>query len=131
MTETEPQTLLQVTPDRWLPNRYAGASGDFNPVHVDAEYARAAGLPAPILHGLYVMAQVARAVTDTVDGDPRRLHRLSVQFRGLGFTEQPITVEALCTDEQPGVRTIEVVARQQDRELIRNATATLSTEQAL
>jgi len=128
MATEEAQILLEVTPDRWLPNRYAGASGDFNPVHVDAEYANAAGLPAPILHGLYVMAQVARAITDTVGGDPRRLRRLSVQFRGLGFTEQPITVEALGAVEQPGARTIAIVARQQDRELIRNATATLTTE---
>lgn len=126
MTEDQGHTLLRVTPDRWLAHRYAGASGDFNPIHVDPEYARAAGLPQPVLHGLYVMALVARAVTDTVGGDPRKLRHLSVQFRGLGFTEQPITVDATGQTSTAAEHTIHLVARQQDRELIRNATATLS-----
>ena len=126
MTEPTHQELLRVTPDRWLPHRYAGASGDFNPIHTDAEYARAAGLPGPVLHGLYVMALVARAVTDTVDGDPRRLRRLSVQFRGLGVTEQPITVEAVSERSEQAQLILAIEARQQDRTLIRNAEATLA-----
>ena len=40
---------------------YAGASGDFNPIHIDDEFARSVGLPGRILHGLWTMAQVARA----------------------------------------------------------------------
>ena len=47
---------LRVTPDKYLPHRYAGASGDFNPIHIDAEFAKAVGLPQNILHGLYSMA---------------------------------------------------------------------------
>ena len=75
---------LQVTPDKYLPHRYAGASGDFNPIHIDPEFAKAVGLPGNILHGLYSMAQVARAHTEAAGGDPRALKRLSVQFRGMG-----------------------------------------------
>ena len=52
---------LKVTPDRYLTVRYAGASGDFNPIHIDDEFAREVGLPGKILHGLWTMAQVARA----------------------------------------------------------------------
>ena len=52
---------LRVTPDKYLPHRYAGASGDFNPIHIDPEFAKTVGLPGNILHGLYSMAQVARA----------------------------------------------------------------------
>ena len=52
---------LRVTPDRYLTVRYAGASGDFNPIHIDEEFARSVGLPGRILHGLWTMAQVARA----------------------------------------------------------------------
>jgi acyl dehydratase len=52
---------LKVTPDKYLPHRYAGASGDFNPIHIDPEFAKAVGLPGNILHGLYGMALVARA----------------------------------------------------------------------
>ena len=52
---------LRVTPDKYLPHRYAGASGDFNPIHIDPEFAKAVGLPQNILHGLYSMAIRPRA----------------------------------------------------------------------
>ncbi len=53
---------LSVTPDKYLPHRYAGASGDFNPIHIDPEFAKAVGLPNTILHGLYMMGLVARSL---------------------------------------------------------------------
>src|SRR6202012_3138145 len=52
---------MTVTPGRYLTYRYAGASGDFNPIHLDDEFARAVGLPGRILHGLWTMARGARA----------------------------------------------------------------------
>src|SRR5437660_11578110 len=88
--ETIPE--LRVTPDKYLPHRYAGASGDFNPIHIDPEFAKAVGLPGNILHGLYGMALMARASVQAVQGDPRSLKRLSVQFREMGLPEQEITV---------------------------------------
>ena len=72
---------LTVTPDRYVTVRYAGASGDFNPIHIDEEFARQVGLPGRILHGLWTMAQVARAHTEAFGG-PESLASLSVQFRG-------------------------------------------------
>jgi acyl dehydratase len=78
---------MKVTPDRYVTYRYAGAGGDFNPIHLDDEFARSVGLPGRILHGLWTMAQVARA-----QGDGRNLESLSVQFRGMGVPEQEITV---------------------------------------
>jgi len=69
---------LAVTPDRYLTVRYAGASGDFNPIHIDEQFAREVGLPGRILHGLWTMAQVARAHTEAFGG-PSRLERLSVR----------------------------------------------------
>ena len=83
---------LRVTPDKYLPHRYAGASGDFNPIHIDPEFAKAVGLPNTILHGLYMMGLVARASAGAAGGDPRALKRLSVQFRGMGVPEQEIVV---------------------------------------
>ena len=62
---------LTVTPDKYLTVRYAGASGDFNPIHIDEEFARAVGLPGRILHGLWTMAQVARAQTPRAAGRAR------------------------------------------------------------
>src|ERR671932_2708296 len=82
---------LKVTPDRYLTYRYAGASGDFNPIHLDEEFARRVGLPGRILHGLWTMAQVARAQGELA-GDPLALKSLSVQFRGLGLPEKEITI---------------------------------------
>ena len=79
---------LRVTPDKYVPHRYAGAAGDFNPIHIDADFAKAVGLPGAILHGLYVMGLVAKAATDATGGDPRNLKSLSVQFRGMSFPEQ-------------------------------------------
>ena len=78
---------MKVTPDRYLTYRYAGASGDFNPIHLDDEFARSVGLPGRILHGLWTMAQCARA-----QGDGLKLQSLSVQFRGMGVPEEEITV---------------------------------------
>jgi acyl dehydratase len=115
---------LRVTPDKYLPHRYAGASGDFNPIHIDPEFAKAVGLPQNILHGLYSMAQVARAHTD-VARDPRTLKRLEVQFRGMGFPEQEIVVTATVKEAEHGRIVTETEAAQGENRIIRNASATL------
>src|SRR5205823_8394266 len=90
---------LKMPPDKYLPHRYAGASGDYNPIHIDPEFARAVGLPGNILHGLYSMAQVARGMSAAAGGDPRVLRRLSVQFRGMGMPEQEIAVTGTVREE--------------------------------
>ena len=114
---------LKVTPDKYLPHRYAGASGDFNPIHIDPEFAKAVGLPQNILHGLYSMALVARGCAGLADGDPKALKRLSVQFRGMGIPEQEITVSGTVTEVDGGRATVEVVAEQGGNRIIRNAEA--------
>ena len=114
---------LRVTPDKFVPHRYAGASGDFNPIHIDPEFAKQVGLPSNILHGLYSMAQVARACTQAAGGDPRSLRRLSVQFRGMGLPEQEIVVTGSETEQ--GVVALE--AAQGDNKIIKNAEAELAT----
>jgi acyl dehydratase len=114
---------LKVTPDKYLPYRYAGASGDFNPIHLDPEFAKQVGLPSNILHGLYSMAQVARACTQAAGGDPRTLRRLSVQFRGMGLPEHEIVVTG--SQNEQGVVALE--AAQGDNKIIKNAEAELGT----
>ena len=116
---------LAVTPDRYLPVRYAGASGDFNPIHVDQEFAKSVGLPGAILHGLYMMGLVSRAAMEFADGDPRRLESLSVQFRGMGFPEEEISVTGSVTSADGDRVELDLVATQGDREVIRNSTATV------
>jgi acyl dehydratase len=115
---------LRVTPDKYLTNRYAGASGDFNPIHIDEEFARAVGLPGRILHGLWTMAQVARAQTEA-GGGPEHLKRLSVQMRGMGVPEQEIVVSGTVSESADGRVMIETVAEQAGKQIIRNATAEL------
>lgn len=115
---------LKVTPDKYLTIRYAGASGDFNPIHVDEDFARAVGLPGRILHGLWTMAQVARAVAAVADADdPTRLQRLSVQFRGMGLPEQEITVTGRVEDVRDGVAVVHADAEQGGNRIIRSAEA--------
>lgn len=122
--EIEP---LKVTPDKYLTVRYAGASGDFNPIHVDEEFAKAVGLPGRILHGLYSMAQVARAQTDAAGG-PQALKRLSVQFRGMGVPESELTVTGTVKSVEDGVATIATNCEQNGKLIIRNAEVAVRVE---
>ena len=116
---------LRVTPDKYLPHRYAGASGDFNPIHIDPEFAKAVGLPNTILHGLYMMGLVAKANTDAVGGDPRALRRLSVQFRGMGAPETEIVVTGTVREAGDTV-IVDTEAAQGENRVIRNAEAELA-----
>ena len=111
------------TPDKYLPHRYAGASGDFNPIHIDPEFAKQVGLPRNILHGLYSMAQVARANAAAAGGDPRSLRRLKVQFRGMGVPESEIKVTGTVREEDDGTLIVDTEAAQDMNKIIRNAEA--------
>jgi acyl dehydratase len=116
---------LRVTPDKYLPHRYAGASGDFNPIHIDEEFAKMVGLPRTILHGLYGMGLTAKANAALADGDPRALKRLKVQFRGMGFPEQEIVVSGTVKSAEGNRVVVDTVAKQGETELIKNAEAEL------
>jgi acyl dehydratase len=115
---------LEVTPDPYVTVRYAGASGDFNPIHIDEQYAQSAGLPGRILHGLWTMAQVARANTEA-GGGPESLRRLSVQFRGMGMLGEPIKVTGEVQEIRDGVAVTRAEAEQGGHRIIRNAEAEL------
>ena len=107
---------LKVTPDRYLTYRYAGASGDFNPIHIDEKFAKSVGLPGRILHGLWTMAQVARA-----QGDPANLRSLEVQFRGVGVPEAEITITSRTAEDG----TIVCDAEQNGRKIVKGGKAQL------
>jgi acyl dehydratase len=119
--ELEP---LKVTPDKYLTVRYAGASGDFNPIHIDEEFAQAVGLPGRILHGLYSMAQVARAAT-AAGGGPASLRRLEVQFRGMGLPEHELTVTGTVREVADGVAIVQADCEQNGKKIIRRGEAEL------
>ncbi|MDX6670863.1 MAG: hypothetical protein QOI91_1226 [Solirubrobacteraceae bacterium] len=112
---------LKVTPDKYVTYRYAGASGDFNPIHIDEEFATSVGLPGRILHGLWTMAQVARAAEEA-GGGFENLKRLSVQFRGMGQLEQEIVITG--SEGEGGV--LELEAEQAGQKIIRNGEAEIA-----
>ena len=117
---------LKITPDPFVTVRYAGASGDFNPIHIDEEFAKQVGLPGRILHGLWTMAQVARAHTEAAGG-PERLKALSVQFRGMGRMGEEIVVAGTVREVNGEVAVVDSNAVQAGQRIIRNAVAEVST----
>jgi acyl dehydratase len=123
----EPGDLLEfrVTPDRYVTVRYAGASGDFNPIHIDEDFAREVGLPGRILHGLWTMAQVARAATDAAGDDPLALRSLTTQFRGMGRIGEEIVISGEVKSVTDGIATARLDAVQGDARLVKGAVAEL------
>jgi acyl dehydratase len=78
----EPIKQIQLT-------RYAGASGDFNPIHQDDEFARAAGMGGVFAHGMLSMGFVAQALTDWAGAGTVR--KLGVRFAGLVRLKDTVT----------------------------------------
>ncbi len=104
---------LKVTPDRFLPHRYAGASGDFNPIHIDSELAQQFGLPRqhpprPLRRWRWWRAPTPRPSAAT----RAALRRLSVQFRGMGVPEEEITVSGTVVEAGDGRIVVDTVAEQ-------------------
>ena len=75
--------------------RYAGASGDFNPIHHDEEFARAAGNPTVFGHGMLTAGFVARCITDFVG--PEALRRYKVRFQSRVWPGDTITCRGRVT----------------------------------
>lgn len=96
--------------------RYAGASGDFNPLHFMDSVGKSAGRGGVIAHGMLIMGFVGQAVTDWV---PRRnLKNLKVRFVNVTLPGDIITVSARVVDKKVeadrGVLTCEVTAANQN-----------------
>ncbi len=71
--------------------RYAGASGDFNPIHYDDERARGFGLPGVIAHGMLNMGLMARVLKEEAPAGAC-LERFGVRFRSMVRPGEPITI---------------------------------------
>lgn len=98
--------------------RYAGASGDFNPLHTDPEVGRTIGIGGQIAHGMLIMGFVGQAVTRWV---PKKyLKSFSVRFAGMTRPDDVITVTGKVVEKQEDRRRIrcEVTAKNQKDELI-------------
>lgn len=114
------------TPDKYAPVRYAGASGDFTPFHLDPDLARAFGLDGVILHGLYTFAQLARGVLAPFGDDPRALRSLAARFRRPAFPERELTVSGTFTEAGSTGGRMECAVSQGGKEVLSDGVAELA-----
>jgi acyl dehydratase len=108
--------------------RYAGASGDFNPIHQDDEFARAAGMSGVFAHGMLSMGFVAQALTDWAGAGTVR--KLGVRFNGLVRLKDVVTcrgrVLGKSSKDDLNLVDVEVWAENQRGEKVVTGRATLA-----
>ena len=114
--------MKELEPHAWEVTReqisaYAEASGDRNPIHLDDDAARAAGLPGVIAHGMLGMAQLANFVV-AYAGDHRRLRRLRCRFSGMVQPGDTITFSGRALEEVDGLVRLELSADNQKGERV-------------
>lgn len=101
----EPVASVTQQIDKDQTYRYKEASGDFNPIHVDESFAKMAGLPGIIVHGLCTMAFTSKVMIDKLcGGDPMRLKRLRVRFTRPVFPGSAITTRVWPAGERDGIK---------------------------
>ncbi|MCE9673900.1 MaoC family dehydratase N-terminal domain-containing protein [Myxococcus stipitatus] len=103
--------------DRYRPIYYAGASGDFNPIHIDPEVGQAAGLGGVILQGLCTLGWAVEAVGIFV-GDPGRIRRVKVRFSRPVRLEDTVTFQGRVTALEGHRLVTEVTATNQRGEAV-------------
>jgi acyl dehydratase len=119
---------LSVAVDRAQLVRYAGASGDFNPIHWNERVAREVGLPGVIAHGMLTMALAIRIVTDWV-GDPARVLDYGVRFTRPVVVPDPgsatveITAAVAEVDAEAGTARVDITARFEGQTVLGKARA--------
>lgn len=109
--------------DRYRPIYYAGASGDFNPIHIDPEFGKMVGLGGAILQGLCTLAFASKTVTDWV-GDPGKMKKLKCRFSAPVLMEDTISVQGTVAEVQSGRARIELkVVNQNGAEVLQKVEA--------
>jgi acyl dehydratase len=120
-----PTLVMRLTRETLV--RYAGASGDFNPIHYSDFHARALGLPGVIGHGMLTMGLALRAVTDWA-GDPARVRSAFVRFtRPIPVPDDDsgaeLIVKGTVTKLDDGIATVQLDARHGEDKVLGMATA--------
>lgn len=105
--------------------RYAGASGDFNPMHHDDVAAREAGYPSVFAMGLYLGGVMARMVVDWFGLAALRSYEL--RFLRQTWPQDEIAISSHVTEVVAGLATIAIDARHQDGAAMAAASATVRT----
>lgn len=108
---------------------YAGASGDFNPIHWNETFAKAVGLPDVIAHGMYTQAQLGTLLVELAGGDPGRILSFSLRFSAPvvvandGGAELELRAEVVAVED--GVASVSMTARSAGVDVVKDAVATL------
>jgi acyl dehydratase len=114
--------------DRYRPIYYAGASGDFNPIHIDPEAAKAVGLGGNILQGLCTLGWAVEALAVYMK-DPGKVRRVRVRFSKPVRPEDTITFQGKVTSVQDGRLTAEISAtNQRGEDVLKGAVVEASLE---
>jgi 3-hydroxybutyryl-CoA dehydratase len=109
--------------DKYRAIYYAGASGDYNPIHIDPEFGKMVGLGGVILQGLCTLAFAAKTVTDWT-GDPGRLRKIRCRFSAPVMIEDTISVQGTVADVQAGRVKVDLkVINQTGAEVLQNVEA--------
>ncbi|MCS7295422.1 MAG: MaoC/PaaZ C-terminal domain-containing protein [Dehalococcoidia bacterium] len=102
--------------------KYAGASGDFNPIHHDEVFAQQAGYPSVFAHGMFTMGLTARMLTDWLG--PLALKSYGVRFTRQVWPGDTLTAKAEVIDVKDGIATIRVWTENQRGEVVVEGQAT-------
>lgn len=102
--------------------QYAGASGDYNPLHTDEPFARdVAGFPSVFAHGMLTMGLTARVVTNWIGEE--RLTRIGVRFTAQVWPGDTLTATVTVTDVTDGQATLDLTTTNQDGKVVLSGTA--------
>lgn len=107
---------LQVDIDKYQPYYYAGASGDFNAIHIDNDFAKKVGLGGIILQGLCTMAYVFRAAAR--NNDPDKVKKFKVRFRQVVRPFDKLVIKNKVTNVENNLATLELIAENQKGEQV-------------
>lgn len=107
---------LQLEVDKYRPVFYAGASGDFNLIHIDNDFAKMVGLGGVVLQGLCTMAYVYRAVAG--DRDPEEVKKIKVRFRQAVRPLDKLTIKGKVVSVENNLATVDLVAENQKGEQV-------------
>jgi len=102
---------------KYMPILYAGAGGDFNPIHIDPEFGKLVGLGGNILQGLGTYAFASQACVDWA-GNPKALKRLKVRFASPVRPGDKVTVEGKVTEINGNRLKAELVAKNDKGEVV-------------
>lgn len=117
--KTDPITKIQLV-------KYAGASGDFNPIHVIEEEAKATGLPSVIAHGMLTMGFMAQLFSEAIENGAY-LRNLSTRFTSKVFVGDQLLLRAEKVDKEgKGTYGYSITVHNQKNELVAKGSANLA-----